>query len=124
MGKLRLASTDTVTLDLGDGDSITVRSDITKRVFNSLVAHMPSDFDEKKGLTPAQGVEFQKGLFEALVVGWSMPIPASVENYLDLAPEAAAVIDTALADHFSKLTPSRDESTKSEGPSEVAEARD
>lgn len=117
MGKLRLASGDIVKLDLGDGDYLEVLNDLSKRQFNELMAHMPDRaVSEDSGLTPSEGIEFTRGLFEALVRGWSLSEPADVEHYDALASDAAAAVDNALIEHFGRLSPSDDERSKA-GPS-------
>lgn len=110
MGILRLAQTATKRIELSDGDWIEVRTDISKRDFNRLIAFLPTrTVSEDSGLLPAEATEFQKGLFEALAVAWSAPFPATLDNYESLSNEGAQEIDRALADHFGSLTPTRAE---------------
>lgn len=91
-------------------DFIAVRLEISKRDFNRFVAHMPSrEVSEESGMNAAEAVELQKGLFEALVVGWSLDAPAELAEYELLENEGATAIDTALAEHFRSLTPSKQE---------------
>lgn len=116
MGILRKASVDTTRIYLGDEaegedrDWIEVRTEIAKRDFNRFIKYLPgravSD-DEK--LTPAEAVELQKGMFEALVVGWSLPQRPTIEEYEGLGTEGASAIDAVLAEHFNSLTPSKQE---------------
>lgn len=113
MGILKFASADTTRIDLGEGDFLEVRKDMSKREFNALMGKMPNrEISEENGLTLQEGLEFQQALFEALVVGWSASEPATVENYLSLEREAAETIDSKLIEHFGSLSPSREESSK------------
>lgn len=110
MGFLRLAKTDTKRIELPEGDWIDVRADISKRDFNRLISFMPDrEVSEEAGLLPAEAMEFQKGLFEALVVGWSADVPPTIDNYLALSNDAGQEIDRLLAEHFASLTPTRAE---------------
>lgn len=116
MGILRFASADTVRLDLGDGDYLEVKSDISKRDFNNLVKKMPQDIDAEQGIRPGQATDMGIALFDTLVVGWSFEgEEASVENYLRLPRASADLIDSKLGDHFSGLTPEEEDQTKSKG---------
>jgi len=111
MSLLRKASTETKTIPLGDeGDFIVVRAEIAKRDFNRFINYLPGRTVEKdEKLTPGEAVELQTGMFEALVVSWSLDAPATVEEYLALETEGAAAIDSALAEHFQSLTPTKQE---------------
>lgn len=112
---LRLANDAVKTIDLGDEAYIKVREDISKRSMNRLLARMPKrNQDEVKetGLTIDEGLEFQIGLFEALVVEWSLDVPPSAEAYLSITREDAEGLDTALAEHFEALMPSKEEQGK------------
>ncbi len=113
---MRLIKPTLKTLDLGDGDNITVVADISKRTFNDLVASMPQDVDQDKGMTPKQGTEFQSAVFSAFVKGWTVQdeqgkdLPVDVQTYLDLPNEFASKIDNALMEHFNSITVSPEES--------------
>lgn len=110
---IKFASADTKKLDLGDGDFIEVRSDLSKRKFNELMSAMPNrEISEGNGLTLSEGLDFQTALFGALVVGWSASEPATVETYLELNRETADAIDKHLIDHFGEISPSKDEQSK------------
>ena len=102
---LRKASTNVKTIDLGDGSFIGVVEDISKRDFNNLIAAMPQDIDQEKGLTPVQGINFQSALFEIFVKSWSFETEPSVEEYLSLSRDSADQVDEALIAHFNGLTP-------------------
>lgn len=119
MSILRKASTETVRIPLDDTDYIVVRAEIAKGDFNKFIGYMPqrqiaeapaegAEPEETK-LTTAEAVELQKGLFEALVVGWSLPEEPTVEAYLSLSSDAAMAVDTAVAEHFKTLQPSKAE---------------
>lgn len=91
-------------------DFIEVRVDIAKRDFNRFIAYLPGrEVTKDSGMTPAEATELQKGLFETLVTGWSLEEQATVEAYESLSNEGATVIDTALAEHFKTLQPSKQE---------------
>lgn len=110
MGILRRATTETQKIELGEGDFIVVRMDISKRDFNRFVSYLPSrTVSEDNGMTPSEATELQKGLFETLVTAWSLDEEPTVEAYENLSNEGAAVIDTALAEHFKSLQPSKQE---------------
>lgn len=117
MGVLKLASTTTKTLDLGEGDFLEVREGISKRDFRYLLDKLPEDFDGDKGFTPGQADDFSTALFQMLVKGWSLPEEPTVENYLGLDRSAVVVVDTALVGHFNDLSPSQEERSKSKGNS-------
>jgi len=117
MGILRLASTASKRIDLGDGDYLDVREDISKRDFNKVLAVMPANFDAEKGLNPKQADEFTSALFDMLVTGWSLDVDASVENYQALDRNAGLEVDKVLVAQFNDLTPDKEESSKSKGPS-------
>lgn len=119
MSILRFASEGAVKLYLGGDDWIEVREEISKGTFRRIMQTMPQkELDPTAGtkvslkLTQGEAIEYQCTLFEALVVGWSADAPATVENYLRLDQDAAGAIDQALADHFTGMTPEKNESGK------------
>jgi hypothetical protein len=113
MGILKFASDESTRIDLGEGDFIEVRKDMSKRQFNALMSKMPNrEISEDGGLTLQEGLEFQQALFESLVVGWSVPEPATVDSYLELDREAADLIDSKLIEHFGSISPSSNEASK------------
>lgn len=114
MGLLRFASADTKRVEFGEGDWLEVKSDISKRDFNNLIKRMPQDIDVSTGIRPGQATDLGVALFETLVVAWSFEgVDATVENYLKLSRDGADALDAVLGDHFSSLTPSKEEQTKS-----------
>lgn len=104
MGILRTASSETKTIMLDSEDWIRVHSDLSKRDFNALVSQMPAGV-EKDGLSLAEATKFQEFLFSALVDGWSLDVPPTVENYNSLSAEAGQAIDAKLGEHFESLLP-------------------
>lgn len=114
MPLLRLASVETEKLPISpDGDWIEVRTEISKKERNSLIKKMPMRPDiEETGMTPSEGVEFQTELFAALALSWSAEFDCNRDNYLGLPPEAADAVDQALASHFAKMIPTKDEAGK------------
>lgn len=115
MSKLRLASADTKRIELGDEDFLVVKNDLSKRDFNGILKLLPPDYDSDSGFTFGQASDFACALFDCIVTGWSLDVEPTVENYLDLAQDAASAVDQALAEHFNSLTPSAEERTKSKG---------
>jgi len=110
MGILRRASTETKQIDLGEGDFIVVRMDISKRDFNRFIAYLPGrEVTKDSGMTPSEATELQKGLFETLVTAWSLEEEPTVEAYENLSNEGATAIDSALAEHFKSLQPTKQE---------------
>lgn len=122
---LRLASNKTIRLELGEGDWLEVRKDMSRRAFISIVVALSANRDlaAEEGIDVETATAFGQSLFEALVVGWSVqdengkPVEATVENYQLLSSDSAPIIDAALAEHFSSLSPNQEESQKSEEPS-------
>ena len=106
MGILRTASSATKTIMLDSEDFIEVRSDLSKRDFNTLVSQMPAGVEKEGGsLSLADATKFQEYLFGSLVVGWSLDVPATVEEYNNLSAEAGQVVDAKLGEHFEALLP-------------------
>lgn len=107
MGILRTAATTTKTLMLDETDYIEVRTDISKREFNELIANMPAGVEKDgTGLSMADATKFQEYLFGALVVGWSLDTAASIEEYNNLSAEAGQAVDEKLGQHFENIIPS------------------
>jgi hypothetical protein len=115
MGVLKLVSDERKQLDLGEGDFLEVRNGVSKRQFRTLLDKLPTDWGEDSKFTPGQMDDFSTALFDMIVTGWSLDVPATRENYLELDRSAAAVVDTALIEHFNGLTPSQEERSKSKG---------
>ena len=113
---LRVANESTKRINLADGDWVDVREDISKRTMNRLLAFMPKRKQEElkeTGLTIDEGLEFQVGLFSALVTAWSLDIPATSESYLSLdTGDGTVELDTKLAEHFEAIMPSKEEQGK------------
>jgi len=125
MSVLRLASKESKRISIGDGDDyLEVRQDISKRDFAKLIKILPSNLDAEKGMTLDDADNFSAGLFDLLVVGWSLkddagnPIIPTVEVYYSLSRDAAIAVDTVLVEHFNSLTPTDDDRRKSEGTGE------
>lgn len=116
---LRLVSKETTRLDIGDdGDYIDVRQDISRREFNTLLATLPAEGVSDEGsITFDVASEFSQALFEVFVEGWSLDVPATVDNYNELTRDSAMLIDAAISEHFNNLTPDSQEQTKSEDAS-------
>lgn len=115
MGILKRASGELKSISLGDeGDYLKVKSDISKRDFNTLINAMPDrEISEENGLTIQEGAKFAESLFELLVEGWSLDEgKPTLEDYMELTPEASGAVDKALIDHFNDMTPKADERSK------------
>ena len=118
---LRLVTQDAKRIDIGDeGDFIEVRSDISRRDFNTILATLPTNTEgvDEANITFQVADEFAQGLFEVFVTGWSLDVPATVENYNNLTRDSASLIDSAVTEHFNSLTPTQPEVTKSENAGE------
>jgi hypothetical protein len=109
------ASEDTTKVKLKSGIELEVRADVSKRLFNRLIAALPQTMDQEKGLTISQAGDFTQGLFSAFVVGWSLDREATVENYLDLKREYTDEIDEFLGNHFSAVSVPEKEAKKGQG---------
>lgn len=112
---LRLADESTKRIDLGDGDWVDVREDISKRQMTRLISRMPKRSQEEvkaTGLTIDEGLDFQTGLFETLVTAWSVDLPPTAEAYLSIKREDAEQLDAELMKHFEALMPSKEEQGK------------
>src|SRR5688572_21164157 len=59
---LRLAPTTIVRLDLGDGDWLDVREDISRARFNQLISTLPSNLNDEN-VTVGVATDFARGLF-------------------------------------------------------------
>jgi hypothetical protein len=106
---LRLAKKATTDLEFGD-DRITVRTGLSKGNFRKVLEALPDDFSSDTGFNPLEADSFTLGIFEALVVGWTLKddegndVPATIENYIDLDRDSAAEVDLALFQHFNSLS--------------------
>ena len=94
------ASDETKKIKLKSGIEIDVRSDISKRTFNSLIASIPQTVDSDRGFTPSQANDFTIALFKVFVVSWNLDREPSTESYLELKRANADEIDEALTAHF------------------------
>lgn len=114
MGFLRLADLDAVKrIEHESGDWIDVRANLSKRDINRILTTLPQELLNGTGQVTFQAaVGSAEALFAALLVGWSLEVPATVENYLNLDGEPAAWIDQKLFEHFNSLTLSEDERGK------------
>jgi hypothetical protein len=114
MGILRIADiTATTRIEHESGDWIEVKSNLAKRDINAILLALPpevlqggSEFSYEAAVGSAEA------LFSALVVGWSLDMPPTVESYLSLTGDGAAWIDSSLYTHFNSLTMSEDERGK------------
>jgi hypothetical protein len=114
MGILQRASGAVKSIDLGEGDYLKVKQDISKRDFNFLLQAMPNrEITKDNGLTIQEGAQFAESLFDLLVEGWSLSEgKPSVTDYLELTPQASSKVDEVLINHFNDITPKVDEQSK------------
>jgi hypothetical protein len=121
---LRLVSSNTKRIEIGEEDFIVVREDISRRAFTKLLMKLPQGTEAAEGIDFATATSFAEGLFDAFVVEWSVEdekgknVKPTLDNYNLLSREAATAIDTAVTGHFNSLTPDAQEEDKSEEPSE------
>lgn len=118
---LRLVTRSTRRIDLSEeGDWIEVKEDISRRDFNRILSTLPqgSDGVDEDSITFGVADEFAQGLFEVFVTAWSLDVPPTLDNYNLLTRDSATEIDSAITDHFNSLTPTQEESTKSEDAGE------
>lgn len=113
---LRFASEAVKRIDLGEGDFIAVREEVSKGAFKRIMQLMPQKEintdeaeDAKLTLTQGEAVEYQTALFAALVVGWSLDRPPTIENYEALENESASEIDRVLGEHFNGINAKKEE---------------
>ena len=118
---LRLASTDSVTriAHEGDEDWIEVRSNLSKKDMDGILRSLPKSLTS--GARNADGTttfdigdasDMAYSLFKTVMVGWSLEIPCTFENYLALDSEPAQWIDGKLYEHFASLQTSQVEKGK------------
>lgn len=121
MGLLRLVDTNATTrINSDDGDWIEVRANLSKREVDTILASMPESL--VRSATRPDGSEYTfdfgdssamaRSLFGALMVGWSLDAPCTVENYLSLSSDAGSWIDAQLFTHFNSLQMNKSESGK------------
>jgi hypothetical protein len=109
MGFLRTVDTAaTTTVKHEQGDFLTLRSNLSKREMNIVLGSLPAESFEKIGdnevkFTFREGMGMAEGLFEALVVAWSLDEPPTARAYLALDPEPAAWVDSVLFEHFADV---------------------
>ena len=117
---LRLASSKTKRIEIGEGDYIDVVEDISRRQFSDLLKAMPSDLEN---ISIEGAEEFTLALFNLFVKGWSVvyedgePVPVTDDNYFALSRDAAVSIDAAIIEYFNSLTPTPQEQSKSKNDS-------
>jgi hypothetical protein len=116
MGFLELVNTtETKRFEHESGDWIEVKANVSKREVNAIAKRLPTSAyaeNEDGSWTAEVAVGTAEALFGALVVGWSLPVPATVENYLALKGEPAAWIDQQLFQHFFNVQLTGDEAKK------------
>jgi hypothetical protein len=117
---LRLASEETVHLDLGEDSFVNVAKDISKKEFNIIASRM-DELNGEEDLSFAQAIGLTELLFEIFVRGWSLDVPPTLENYHKLESEGANALDGAIMKYFNKLTVTDDEAKKPETSPETSQ---
>lgn len=114
MGILRLADINaTKRISHDSGDWIEVRANLAKKDINSILLALPQELLNGEGsFTYEAAVGSAEALYKALVTGWSLDEPTTIESYLALTGDAAAWVDTTLYEHFNSLSASDDEKGK------------
>ena len=116
MGILRLASKETKRIDLGDGDYLDVRTELSKNDYHKLLIQMPENFgQDDKEWTASEIDDFMTALFNAYVTGWSLPVECNVDNYLELERAAATAVDSAVSASWNSEAVTDTERSKSKG---------
>lgn len=116
MGFLELVNTtETKRIEHESGDWIEVRAQVSKREVNAIARRLPANAyseNDDGSWTADVAIGTAEALFGAMVTGWSLDVPATVENYLALKGEAASWIDTKLFEHFFAVQMGGDEAKK------------
>lgn len=118
MGLLELVNTtETKTVTSPEGDTLTLRANISKKELNSIFSNMPAsafnrDENDEDSYTVKIAVGTSEAMFGALVVGWSLEVPPTVANYLALKGPGANWIDSVLFEHFAAQQMSKEERPK------------
>lgn len=118
MGLLKLAGTETTKVFTEDQeDWIELRASVSKGTINTLLSSLPDSMmqraaDGSTSYSFKEATSTTQALFGSLVVGWSLPVEASVENYLALDNKAGDWVDSSLYNHFNSLQMSKDEQGK------------
>lgn len=97
MGKLRLANIEETRRYYDDeGESwLDLRAEITKREASSLLKFAPRKEDDLDG-----GLRFIEKAFADLIMGWSLDIEPTAENYNLLDAAGASWVDRTVGQHL------------------------
>lgn len=115
---LRLASPDDTTrINHEGGDWIEVRSNLSKKDMDNILRSLPrsmvsSSSDGKVSFELSEAQDMAYSLFKATMVSWSLDVPCTFDNYMNLSSEAAQWIDTQLYEHFASLQTTKAEKGK------------
>lgn len=117
---LRLVTRSAKRVELSDGDWVELKEDISRRDFNRILSTLPTTQDgvDEENITFGVADDFAQGLFEVFVVAWSLDVAPTLDHYNMLTRDSASEIDSAITEHFNSLTPTQEESTKSEDAGE------
>ena len=113
MGKLRLANVEEsrrYTTEDGE-DYLDLRAQITKREASSLLKFAPRKEDDLDG-----GLRFIEKAFADLIMGWSLPVEPTADNYNLLDAAGASWVDRTVGQHLRTVLGS--EAEEAEGKQE------
>lgn len=117
MGFLKLADQTAVKrYTHEEGDWVELREQLTKKEMNFLLRVTPDSMIEPDKdsniavLKDAPGMA--EHLFATCVVGWSLDIEPTVENYLALEPQAGSWLDGVLYGHINTMNLTKEEQGK------------
>jgi hypothetical protein len=100
-------------------DWIEVRANLSKKQMDTILRNLP----EKMTSGAVNGIatvtfsdvsDMARDLFTNLMVGWSLDVPCTFENYQNLDNEAATWVDSKLYEHFAALQTSTVEKGKAQ----------
>jgi len=117
---LRLANLDEVVrITHEGGDWIEVRANLSKKDMDGILRSLPSSMtsvqtDGKASFDISEATDMAYSLFKSLVKGWSLDIPCTFDNYLNLDSEAAQWVDAKMYEHFAALQTSSAEKGKAQ----------
>lgn len=117
MGFLKLADQSaTKRYTHEQGDWIEVRENLTKAEMNYLLRVTPDSMIEPDQSSNIAVLKDAPGmaehLFKMCVVGWSLDVEPTVENYLALDPQPGAWIDGVLYGHINGMNLTKEEQGK------------
>jgi len=111
-------STKRLTHENGE-DWIDVRANLSKKDMDGILRSLPKSLtsgaknpDGSTTFDIGDASDMAYSLYKAVVVGWSLDVPCTFDNYLALDNEPAQWVDAQLYEHFSSLQTSQAEKGK------------